>query len=52
MKNKRLILAEFGYDFGKSKNDIEEEVWKIFAEDDEIYAAVRQRLNQKWKGDK
>ena len=52
MKNKRLVLAEYGYEFGKAKNDVEDEIWKIFVEEDEIYAAVKQRLNARWKGDK
>lgn len=52
MKNKRLVLAEFAYDYGLTKEQVENLIWMLLAEDDDLNAAFQQRFNTKLKGDK
>jgi len=52
MKNKRLVLAEFAYDYGLTKEQVENLIWMLLAEDDDLNAAFQQRFNIKLKGDK
>ena len=51
MKNKRLVLAEFGYDYGMSKQQVENLIYMLIAEEDEVNAMFQQKFNQKIKGD-
>jgi len=43
-KNKRLTLAELGYDFGITKEQAEAVIWKLAA--DELKPAINQYINQ------